>query len=173
MKKQYRMTVVVVAAIAGVSVIFLAIVIPKLLDTLEKSKTVSCSEEIRWLSTAYFSWLTDQIGSAAAGASESPKFPSSEAFAALPEYPTLEEFHRFLDPSGTRPLPPADCLIEIWVSRDVLAESTMRFRLPGPDGVFEDCSWVKIPVDQLDSCGDDVVGADGFFASYPTGAPVD
>lgn len=170
MKKRYRELLIVVAYIAMVSVLLLAILTPNLLDALEKGRQKRCVGAMRSMGTAWFSWLTDQVGSGAAGAPESRKSPSYEAFVALPDYPTVEEFHSFLDPSGTRPLPPADCPVEIWVGRDPLAESFMRIRMPGPNGVFEECPWEKSPVAQLGSCGDDIVWADGFFVRYPRGA---
>ena len=169
MTKKYRTLLIIVVGIG----ILAAVLIPDLYDALQKAKKEDCSAAMRYMSTAFFSWLTDQVGAAAAGAPQSREYPSYESFVALPEYPTVEEFYAFLDPSGTRPLPPADCLFEIWVSRDPLADRVIRIRTPGADGVFEDCPWGKIADGDRYSCGDDIVSGDGFITTYPGGAKLE
>ena len=55
----------IVVAIIG---IIAAILIPNLLDALQKAKQKRTVGDIRAVGAAWFSWLTDQVGAAAAGA---------------------------------------------------------------------------------------------------------
>ncbi|MGB5391758.1 MAG: prepilin-type N-terminal cleavage/methylation domain-containing protein, partial [Thermoanaerobaculia bacterium] len=54
----------IVVAIIG---IIAAILIPNLLDALQKAKQKRTVGDMRDVGAAWFSWLTDQIGAAAAG----------------------------------------------------------------------------------------------------------
>jgi prepilin-type N-terminal cleavage/methylation domain-containing protein len=56
----------VVVAIIG---IIAAMLIPNLLDAMQKAKQKRTIADMRITGTALFSWLTDQVGAAAAGAS--------------------------------------------------------------------------------------------------------
>src|SRR5882724_12511538 len=55
----------IVVAIIG---IIAALLIPNFLDALQKAKQKRTVADIRNTGTAMFSWLTDQVGAAAAGA---------------------------------------------------------------------------------------------------------
>ena len=141
-----------------VSVLLLAILTPNLLDALEKARQKRCVGAMRSMGTAWFSWLTDQVGSGAAGAPESRKSPSYEAFVALPDYPTVEEFYAVFDPSGTRPfasgrLPPSRSGSVATRWRIASCESACPDRMV----LLRSVPWEKSPVDQLDSCGDDIL----------------
>src|SRR3954453_18308282 len=56
----------IVVAIIG---IIAALLIPNFLDALQKAKQKRTVADVRNCGTAMFSWLTDQVGAAAAGAS--------------------------------------------------------------------------------------------------------
>ena len=55
----------IVVAIIG---IIAALLIPNFLDALQKAKQKRTVADMRNIGTAMFSWLTDQVGAAAAGA---------------------------------------------------------------------------------------------------------
>ena len=55
----------IVVAIIG---IIAAILIPNLLDALQKAKQKRTVADMRSIGTAWFSWLLDQVGAASAGA---------------------------------------------------------------------------------------------------------
>src|SRR5512143_3727902 len=55
----------IVVAIIG---IIAALLIPNFLDALQKAKQKRTVADIRNMGTAMFSWLTDQVGASAAGA---------------------------------------------------------------------------------------------------------
>ena len=57
----------IVVAIIG---IIAAILIPNLLDALQKAKQKRTTADMRNTGTAWMSWLTDQVGAASAGASK-------------------------------------------------------------------------------------------------------
>src|SRR6476646_442269 len=58
----------IVVAIIG---IIAALLIPNFLDALQKAKQKRTVADVRNAGTALFSWLTDQVGAAAAGATSS------------------------------------------------------------------------------------------------------
>ena len=64
----------IVIAIIG---IIAALLIPNFLDALQKAKQKRTVADVRNTGTAMFSWLTDQVGAAAAGASASDVLMSS------------------------------------------------------------------------------------------------
>jgi len=59
----------IVVAIIG---IIAALLIPNFLDALQKAKQKRTVADVRNAGTALFSWLTDQVGAAAAGAAAGP-----------------------------------------------------------------------------------------------------
>ena len=59
----------IVVAIIG---IIAAILIPNLLDALQKAKQKATVGDIRNIGTAWMSWVTDQMSAAAAGQSTTP-----------------------------------------------------------------------------------------------------
>jgi type IV pilus assembly protein PilA len=61
--------VLIVVAVIGIIV---AMMIPNLLDALQKAKQKKSIADMRIVGTAMFSWLTDQAGAAAAGTAASP-----------------------------------------------------------------------------------------------------
>lgn len=80
----------IVVAIIG---IIAAILIPNLLDALQKAKQKRTVADMRNTGTAWMSWLVDQVGAASAGAS---KTYDASAFAQV-EYATLYEYLRPTD----------------------------------------------------------------------------
>ena len=67
----------IVVAIIG---IIAAILIPNLLDALQKAKQKRTVGDMRDVGAAWFSWLTDQIGAAAAGQNVWYSAPLGTAF---------------------------------------------------------------------------------------------
>ena len=81
----------IVVAIIG---IIAAILIPNLLDALQKAKQKRTVADMRNTGTAWMSWLTDQVGAASAGAS---KTYDSSTYTSL-DYPTI---FGYLHPNDT------------------------------------------------------------------------
>lgn len=161
----------IVVAIVG---IIAAILIPNLLDSLQKAKQKRTVGDIRDLGVAWFSWMTDQISAAAAGSStrkldfeqdlpvtltqqdlEKMLYVSSTMFY-IQEVPTRDGWGRNYDFRWTGPNA-ADMMIGI--------------RSYGRDGQVGPTS-NPYPIEPFvaSSYDEDIVWADGYFIRYPAGA---
>jgi type IV pilus assembly protein PilA len=67
--RQHGFTLIELLIVVAIIGIIAALLIPNFLDALQKSKQKRTEADMRNLGTAMFSWLTDQAGAAAAGAS--------------------------------------------------------------------------------------------------------
>ncbi|HJX30146.1 MAG TPA: hypothetical protein VJ885_19755 [Thermoanaerobaculia bacterium] len=124
--------------------------------------------DIRNVGTAMFSWLTDQIGAAAAGQSQMPEPSRVE----LSDYSEIShaDLTTILTPMYLETIPETDG----WGSpyefglnvENPLAQQVMSMRSPGRDGFFDGDSY---EVDSFDpaSFDEDIVWADGFFVRWP------
>ena len=138
-----------------------------LVDSVRQKRTVA---DIRNLGTAYMSWLTDQIGAAAAGAR---KFSfAEEGWRRL----SPEEVRKDLRPSEQffymEEIPLEDHWghpIEVWRNDNLLASNVLLIRSPGRDGRFEGKVYEVGPFPTTDF-DQDIVWHDGYFLSWPSDA---
>jgi len=149
---------VVFLAVAG---IVAAILIPNLVDSMEKAKQKRTIADIRTVGTAWLSWLADQEEPGTWAGSESP---------------SAAEMAEILVPDYVREVPVTDGWgheIRYTVSRTKFAsEIFFTVTSPGRDGLFEDPPPKNdrpFPATEYDY---DIVWQDGVFVSYPeAGAP--
>ena len=159
----------IVVAIVG---IITAILIPNLLDSLQKAKQRSTVAEIRSVGQAWFSWLTDEVSAAAAGSTQ------TFAFSSLSEPLEASELFDMLFESNTmfyiRDVPTRDGWghpLEYAWSGSPLSARVMGIRslgrdgLPGPSG--DPYTLGPFTASRYD---EDIVWLDGFFVRYPAGA---
>ena len=127
-------------------------------DAKKQERTVS---DIRNVGTAMFSWLTDQVGSAAAGATVN-----------LVSYPKIsrEDLVKILVPQYMQEVPardgwgnPYDYHLN---TGNPLAQQVMTVRSPGRDGVFSTEDYTVEGFSRGDY-NQDIVWADGFFVRWP------
>lgn len=122
--------------------------------------------DIRNTGTAMFSWLTDQVGAAAAGQSQVPQ-PVD-----LADYPAIAhaDLATILVPNYIREVPELDgweSPYEYYLNTEnPLAEKVMGIRSPGRDGRFDGSSYTVTSFDP-ESLDEDIVWADGFFVRWP------
>src|SRR5437588_9881670 len=69
LKRQKGFTLIELLIVVAIIGIIAALLIPNFLDALQKAKQKRTVADVRNCGTAMFSWLTDQVGAAAAGAS--------------------------------------------------------------------------------------------------------
>jgi len=152
----------IVIAIIG---LIAAMLIPNMLDAFQKAKQKRTLADMRIIGTAMLSWLTDEVGAAAAGQSSTVVTMSDYGSSfndtvlstvLVPEYlqdvPRLDgwkrpyEFYlRFTTPS---------------------AQQVMAIRSPGRDGVDDSATYTVTAFDHTDY-DRDIVWADGFFVRWP------
>lgn len=162
---------IIVVAIIG---IIAAVLIPNLLDALQKTKQKRTMADMRDLGTAWFSWLTDQVSAAAAGAST-----HTYNFGRLTEELTADELFASLyiddDMFYTRGVPEHDGWARVYDYRwsgnpsstpVVGIRSLGRDGVQGPNGSGDVYTMGPFLTSDYDQ---DIVWADGFFVVYPTG----
>jgi type II secretion system protein G len=153
----------IVVAIIG---IIAALLIPNFLDALQKAKQKRTVADMRNIGTAMFSWLTDQVGAAAAGATATdvtmsnynPTDSTSVSSVLVPQYVQAvpikdgwkNDFHYFLDTSST----------------GVLKPQVMAIASGGRDNSTPAGSYTVEGFDPTDY-DQDIVWADGFFVRWP------
>lgn len=121
--------------------------------------------DIRNVGTALLSWLTDEVGAAAAGQSQVPPVD-------IGDYPEIsrEDLEKILVPMYLKEVPELDgwgSPYEHYLNTDnPLAQQVMALRSPGLDGYFEGNFYVLGRFDP-ESFDEDIVWADGFFVRWP------
>ncbi len=159
----------IVVAIIG---IIAAILIPNLLDALQKAKQKRTVADMRGVGTSWFSWLLDQVGAASAGAN------TYDFTAALPNTLDGDGLLGTLYVSATmfyiQEVPNNDGwggAYEYRFSNNILGAQVMGIRSRARDGAFDSATYTMGPfvATLYDS---DIAWADGFFVCYPAGAKV-
>lgn len=161
----------IVVAIIG---IVAAILIPNLLDALQKSKQKRTVADMRDAGAAWFSWVTDQVSAAAAGSSQAYNFYDLTQIDAGDLMSTLYVSSTMF---YTRDVPKSDGWgwdYEYAWSGDNLSSRVIGIRSFGRDGV-EGPSTNPYTMGPFLTTRyeEDIVWADGFFVRYPAGATVD
>ena len=158
----------IVVAIIG---IIAAILIPNLLDALQKAKQKRTVGDIRSVGTAWFSWLTDQVGAASAGAN-TYSFSFTETLTGDDLLSTLYSSAAMF---YIQKVPNKDgwgTAYEYGYAGTPLAQKVMGIRSAGRDSSFSGTSYTMGPF-VATNYAQDIVWADGFFVRYPAGAQVD
>jgi prepilin-type N-terminal cleavage/methylation domain-containing protein len=151
----------IVVAIIG---IIAALLIPNFLDALQKAKQKRTVADIRNTGTAMFSWLTDQVGAAAAGATGTVNLSSygasSEAVLdtlLVPQYmqdvPTSDGWKKGFD-----------YYLNI---ANPLAQQVMAIRSQGRNKTAEGSGSYTVTSFDPTDYDQDILWADGFFVRWP------
>jgi type II secretion system protein G len=150
----------IVVAIIG---IIAALLIPNFLDALQKAKQKRTVADIRNTGTAMFSWLTDQVGAAAAGGTGT---------VVLGSYASTTEtvLDTLLVPQYMQDVPALDG----WKNgfgyylniTNPLAQQVMAIRSLGRDKTSGATDYTVTSFEPTDY-DQDIVWADGFFVRWP------
>lgn len=125
--------------------------------------------EIRNTGTAMFSWLTDQVGAAAAGESQTEGVSPPIN---LKQYPRIsaKELATILVPQYLKTVPETDGWghpYEYYLNvADPTAMQVMSVRSPGKDGKFSAADY-RVGSFTPSDFDEDIVWADGFFVRWP------
>jgi prepilin-type N-terminal cleavage/methylation domain-containing protein len=158
----------IVVAIIG---IIAAILIPNLLDALQKAKQKRTVGDMRSIGSAWFSWLTDQVGAAAAGTSNTYDYTGglTQSISAGDLLTTLfvstSMFYIQEVPENDGWGNPFDYR---W-SGNVLSAQVVGMCSQGRDASGCTGSYSMGPFNAT-QYEEDIVWADGFFIRYPAGA---
>ena len=155
----------IVVAIIG---IIAAILIPNLIDALQKAKQKRTMSDIRNTGTAWMSWLTDQVGSTAAG--------SSNTFTTTPfTVRTYANMVTTLRPTTTffymQEIPQKDGWktdMQYASSTNLLASRVLMIRSAGKDKTMTGDTYTVGPFIATDY-NQDMVWSDGYFVRWPGG----
>jgi prepilin-type N-terminal cleavage/methylation domain-containing protein len=158
----------IVVAIIG---IIAAILIPNLIDALQKAKQKRTMADMRNVGTSWASWVTDQVSAAAAGSTNT--WDSSDYGTTL----TASDLYQTLHPSTTffyiNEVPQKDgWKNDYWYgySGNPLASQVIAIASGGRDGsAVPQSSYVIGPFIPT-AYDNDIVWADGFFIRWPSGA---
>jgi len=151
----------IVVAIIG---IIAALLIPNFLDALQKAKQKRTVADERNLGTAMFSWLTDQLGAAAAGAVTT---------VTMANYTTIssDNLRLILVPQYVQSIPAKDGWKHDYVyylktGTNVLQPQVMAIFSSGRNTSTALGTYDVAPFDPTDY-DQDIVWADGFFVRWP------
>ena len=152
----------IVVAIIG---IIAALLIPNFLDALQKAKQKRTVADMRNTGTAMFSWLTDQVGAAAAGASNSNVNLGS--YGGVKPIGTMASL---LTPQYLQDIPaldgwknPYDYYLN---STATMSQQVMAVRSNGRGNVPVGDDYTVTSFEPTDY-DQDIVWADGFFVRWP------
>jgi len=155
----------IVVAIIG---IIAALLIPNFLDALQKAKQKRTVADMRNAGTALFSWLTDQVGAAAAGATSTGTVDLGSYAGGTPV--TGDALTTLLVPQYLQSVPvldgwkhPFDYFVD---AANPLAKHVMAIRSYGRDGSASGKTYTVTSFDPTDY-DQDIVWADGFFVRWP------
>jgi general secretion pathway protein G len=157
----------IVVAIIG---IIAAMLLPNLLEALNKSKQKRTMTDIRLSGTAWFSWVTDQMSAGAAGQTVS-ELDWGNLF--TPQ--TFNDLHELLVPSYAAFIPESDAwghAYEYGQSDRFTDTVPIGVRSTGADGEFDTDQYTAGAFIATDFV-QDIVWAGGFFVRWPAGHLVD
>ncbi|HSM50686.1 MAG TPA: prepilin-type N-terminal cleavage/methylation domain-containing protein [Thermoanaerobaculia bacterium] len=156
----------IVVAIIG---IIAAILIPNLIDALQKAKQKRTMGDMRNVGTAWTSWLTDQLSAGAAGST------SNQFTWAFGEDVTYDSMILTLRPTTTffymQEIPQFDGWrneYEFQANSNLLANRVLGIRSLTRDGVEDGGTYTVGPFVATDY-DQDIVWSDGYFVRWPGG----
>ena len=153
----------IVVAIIG---IIAALLIPNFLDALQKAKQKRTVADMRNAGTAMFSWLTDQVGAAAAGQTATEIDLGSTSYGSAK---TAGVISTFLVPQYLQAVPDKDGwkhAYDFYVGPNVLAKNVLAVRSDGRDTSASTDKYTVAGFEPTDY-DQDIVWADGFFVRWP------
>jgi prepilin-type N-terminal cleavage/methylation domain-containing protein len=152
----------IVVAIIG---LLAAMLIPNMLDALQKAKQKRTLAECRLAGGAMMSWITDQASAAAAGASAAETVDTAD-------YPIIAwaDLKKLLVPTYVQNVPDADGWHTPYEyhlnTADPKSDKALLMRSAGRDAVFQGDTYTAGAFDVTDY-DQDIVWINGFFVRWP------
>ncbi|MEM9406159.1 MAG: prepilin-type N-terminal cleavage/methylation domain-containing protein [Acidobacteriota bacterium] len=171
-KSQGGFTLIELLIVVAIIGIIAAILIPNLIDALQKAKQKRSVADVRTIGTAWMSWLTDAAGSSAAG--------SAATYTWLASNYEHSDLQALLRPSDTffymQEVPRVDGWgnnygfgfigtdANLLSGSNVMAIRSLGRDLTASAGTYTPGPFIATDYDQ------DIVWADGYFVRYPSGS---
>ncbi len=158
----------IVVAIIG---IIAAILIPNLIDSLQKGKQKRTMGDMRGTGTCWMSWLTDQIGASAAG--QTPRTYDLTALVTITASDLLGSLFLSQTFFYCQEVPVVDGwghAMEYRQASNLLNANVMSIRSTGRDGTWDGGTTYTIGAFVTTNYDHDMLWADGLFIVYPAGS---
>jgi prepilin-type N-terminal cleavage/methylation domain-containing protein len=168
-KRQKGFTLIELLIVVAIIGIIAALLIPNFLDALQKAKQKRTVADERNTGTAMFSWLTDQLGAAAAGATATTITVADYDTNALTSAAAISTV---LVPQYTQSVPQidgwkVDFYYRLKTGTAVLQPNVMLIVSTGRNGNGTPAASYTVAAFDPTDYDQDIVWADGFFVRWP------
>ena len=166
MARQRGFTLIELLIVIAIIGIIASMLIPNLLDAMQKTKQKRTIADMRITGTALFSWLTDEVGAAAAGQSN-----ANVTLASYGSPKSVAVIESLLVPHYLQVVPTRDGWKYPYEYRvrtdDPHARTIMLIRSPGKDSTYDSSGSYTVTSFDPTDYNQDIVWADGFMVRWP------